>query len=221
MQRLFPLVLCWLICRHAQTIAHVIVPTPDPFAQNFKSWTGWNRQKFWTMNAQYFSTLQVLQPFSHKCENIFLQSCPKEFIRFLCENIINLLKRNQQSIKSHHVAKFPSKVRLLFLKRRTWKQRRDILASEKGLQLNKVKTPLVFNHLSRYGAVCPRSCFSVQQKFDYPVSYKAGTSKVSTFTKIHVRSCSLQEKINKNFFSKVDSSKFCLVHVSGSQIHIL
>ena len=33
----------------------------------------------------------------------FLQSCPKEVIRFLCECIVNLLKENLQAIKTHHV----------------------------------------------------------------------------------------------------------------------
>ena len=42
MQPLFPLVICWLICRHAQTIDYVFVQTPDPFPQNFLSRTGWN-----------------------------------------------------------------------------------------------------------------------------------------------------------------------------------
>ena len=107
-----------------------------------------NHQKFWTMNTQNLSTLQVFQSFSHKCKILFLQSCPKEFIRFLCECIINLLKGNLQSIKRHHVAKIQSEVRLLSLKRTTWKQRRDILASERGLQLIKVITPPVINHLS-------------------------------------------------------------------------
>ena len=85
---------------------------------------------------------------SHKCKSLFLQSCPKEFFRFLCECIINLLKGNLQSIKRHHVVKFPSEVRLLSLKRTIWKQRRDILASERGLQLIKVITLPVINHLS-------------------------------------------------------------------------
>ena len=89
-----------------------------------------------------------VQSFSHKCKSLFLESCPKEFIRFLCECKINLLKGNLQSIKIHHVVKFQSEVRLLSLKRTTWKQRRDILASERGLQLNKVITPPVINHLS-------------------------------------------------------------------------
>ena len=55
---------------------------------------------------------------------------------------------NLQSIKRHHVAKFQNAVRLLSLKRTTWKKRWDILASEKGLQPLKVFTPPVINHLS-------------------------------------------------------------------------
>ena len=95
-------------------------------------------------------------------------------------------QRKLQSIKRHHATKFQSHVRLLSLKRTTWKQRRHLLASGSGLQLIKVFTLHVINQLSWYGPVCLRSLFSVQQKFDYPVSYKAGTSKVSTFTKSHV-----------------------------------
>ena len=57
-----------------------------------------------------FLSLQVFQSFSHKGKNLFLQSCPKEFIRFLCECIINLLQGNLQSIKRQHVAKFQSQV---------------------------------------------------------------------------------------------------------------
>ena len=120
-------------------------------------------------------------------QKYFLQSCLKESIRFLCECIINLRKANLQSEKRHQVVKFQSEVRLLSLKRTTWKQKRDNLASERGLQLIRVITSPVINHLFWYGPVCPRSCFCVQEKFGYPVSYKAGTSKVSTFTNFHVR----------------------------------
>ena len=145
------------------------------------------------MNTQILSTLQVFQCFSQKCIHLFLRSCPKEFIRFICKCIINLLKGDLQSIKRHHVARFESEVRLLSLKRTTWKQRKDILASEKGLQLIKLITPPVIERLSWYEASWPRSCFSVQQKDDYPVSYKAGISKVS-----------LKKEINKKLFSKAD-----------------
>ena len=73
---------------------------------------------------------------------------PKRVYPFFCECIIILLKGNSQSIKRHHVTKFYSKMRVLSQKRTTWKQRRDILASDKGLQLIKVITFPVINHLS-------------------------------------------------------------------------
>ena len=109
--------------------------------QNFISRNESNSQIFWTMKTQNLSTLQVFPSFSHKCKSLFLQSCPKEFIRFLCECIKILLKGNLQSIKRHYVVNFQSEVRILSLKRTTWKQRRDILVSERGLQLIKVITP--------------------------------------------------------------------------------
>ena len=100
------------------------------------------------MNTQNLSTLQVVQSLSRKCKSNILQSCPKEFIRFLCECIVNLLKGNLQSIKRHHVVKFQDEVWLLLLKITTWKQRSNVLLSEKGLQLIAVITPPVINHLS-------------------------------------------------------------------------
>ena len=100
------------------------------------------------MNTQNFSTLHVFQSLSRKCKGHFIQSCPKEFIRFLCECIVNLLKGNLQTIKRHHVVHFQDEVWLLSLKRTTWKQRRNVLPSERGFQLIAVITPPVINHLS-------------------------------------------------------------------------
>ena len=77
-----------------------------------------------------------------------LQSRPKEIIRFQCECIVNLLKGNLQTIKRHHVVKFQDEVWLLSLKRTTWKQGRNVLSSERGLQLIAVITAPVINHLS-------------------------------------------------------------------------
>ena len=104
--------------------------------------------RLWTMNTQNLSALQVFQSLSRECKSHFLQSCPKVFIRFLCECIVNLLIGNLQAIKRHHVVKFQDKVWLLSLKRTTWKQRRNVLSSEKGLQLIAVITPPIINHLS-------------------------------------------------------------------------
>ena len=73
------------------------------------------QSKTLTLNTQNLSTLQVIQSFSHKCINLFLQSCPEEFIPFLCEWIKKLLKANLQSIKRQHVAKFQIEVWLLSL----------------------------------------------------------------------------------------------------------
>ena len=73
----------------------------------------------------------------------FSSVLPKEFLRFLCECIVNLLKGNLQAIKRHHVVKCENEVWLLSLKRTTWKQRRNVLLSEKGLQLTAVITTLV------------------------------------------------------------------------------
>ena len=144
------------------------------------------QSKTLAMNTQNLSILQVFQWISHKCKRLFLQCCSKEFIRFFCECVMNLFEGNLQTTKNYHVATFQSEFWLLPLKRTNWKQRSYILASERGLQLNKVFIPPVINDFSWHGAICPRSCFRVQQKFDYPVSSKAGTSKVSTFTKSHV-----------------------------------
>ena len=205
MQRLFPLVICWLICRHAQTIDYVIVQTPDTFPQNFISLTGWSSQNFWTINTQNLSTLQVFQSFSHKCKSLFLQFCPKEIIRFLCECKMNQLKVNLQSINRHHVAKFQNEFRLLSPKRTIWKQRREILASERGLLLIKVITPPVINHLSSYGAVCPPSCFCVQKSLITHSVTKQGLPEYQPSQNPTFQIDSLKKEIVKKLFSKPDS----------------
>ena len=46
-------------------------------------------------------------------------------------------------------------------KKITWKQRRNVLSSKKGLQLIAVITPPVINHLFWYGAVCSCPGFCV------------------------------------------------------------
>ena len=86
-------------------------------------------QKSRTMNTQILSAFRWLESFSHKSKTLFLQSCPKEFIRFLCECRVNLLKGNLQSIKRHRLKKFQIKVQWIYLKKMIWKQRCDVLAS--------------------------------------------------------------------------------------------
>ena len=98
-----------------------------------------------------------------------------------------------------------SEVWLLSLKRTTWKQRRDILASEKSLQPTKIITPPVISQLSWYGAACFRPCFFVQQQaFEYSISYKAGTSKVLGWPKSHLPKWLVKTENKKKFFAKAN-----------------
>ena len=57
-------------------------------------------------------------------------------------------QRKLANHKRHHVVNFQDEVWLLSLKRTTWKQKRNVLSSEKGLQLIAVITLPVINHLS-------------------------------------------------------------------------
>ena len=50
--------------------------------------------------------INPLYSFSHKRKNLFLQSCPKEFIRFLCVCIVNFLKEKPAEPRKNHVTKF-------------------------------------------------------------------------------------------------------------------
>ena len=57
-------------------------------------------------------------------------------------------QKKHASHKKTSRGKFQDEVWLLSLKRTNWKQRRNVLSSEKGLQLIAVITPAVINHLS-------------------------------------------------------------------------
>ena len=53
--------------------------------------------------------------FFHKHKSHYLQSSPKEFIRFVCECIVNMLEGNLKSKERQHVANFQSDVCLFYL----------------------------------------------------------------------------------------------------------
>ena len=60
------------------------------------SWSFWNR---WAMKTNNIFTLQVLQSFPPNCKSPFIQCCPKDFIRFLCEGLKNMLKKTSNAWK--------------------------------------------------------------------------------------------------------------------------
>ena len=152
--------------------------------------------------SPYSPSVPIIFP---QMQKSFPSVLPKEFIRFVCECVINLLKGNLQTIKRHHLVKFQDEVWLLLLKRTTWKQGRNVLLSEKGLQLIAVITPPVTNHLSWYGSVClvPASVYNksvtrqsvTEQKLPKYKSEQPPTYQID----------SLKRDINKKLFGKIDT----------------
>ena len=101
--------------------------------------------------------------------------------------------------------------------------------TRKMFTTHEIFTPPVINQMSSYGAVCSRPCFSVQQQqqqqeLEYSSSYKTGTSKVSGWKKIpHSKLIRSKRQKTKSCLLKQTLwlTKFCLLHVSSSQIHKL
>ena len=62
--------------------------------------------------------------------------------------IVNLLHGNLQELKKEQVLKYRKQIHALSLVRTTWKERRRILSSKKGLSLIHLISPFVINHLS-------------------------------------------------------------------------
>ena len=85
MQRVYLLVICWLICLREQTFAYATAQIAEKFHQSFlypKTWRIWNN---WTMNTLNLSGLQAFQHFFPACKIRYLKTGPKELIRFLSE----------------------------------------------------------------------------------------------------------------------------------------
>ena len=101
---------------------------------------------------------------------------------------LRMHSESSQGEPAKHEKTSPDKISkrssIALFKRRTWKQRRNVLAFEKRLQSLKVVTPPVINRLFWYGAVCSHPCLCVQQqeKVEYSGSYKIGASKIPSWT---------------------------------------
>ena len=103
---------------------------------------------------------------------------------------------------------FQNEVWLLSLKRLTWKQRRNLLSSEKGLQLLAVITPPVFNHLSEY-VVVPASLYNKsvttqsvtkqelpKNRAEQPPTYRIDSLKNDVYKKVFAKADRLIDKIS-------------------------
>lgn len=91
-------------------------------------------------------TLWVFQTFSHRFKKHYLQKCPKEFIRFLCECIFNLVEGNLHVIEKKTVSAYKKQISKLVQRKPSFRERRTILSSPKGLSLLKVITPSIISN---------------------------------------------------------------------------
>ena len=157
------------------------------------------KQRTQSLKVSYSGTPEAFEVFARRIYKISLFSkCSNQFPtsgKVICFSVVQivypvslrrLIKSAERKPANHNKTsrgKLSKRDWIIVSKRTTWKQRREILASESGLQLIEVTTPPVNNQLSWQGAVRSRSYFCVQQEFDCPSSYKEGTSKVSAFRK--------------------------------------
>ena len=95
--------------------------------------------------TQKLSSPQVLQWLSHKRKNRYPQSCPEEFIRFLWESTVDLLKKTSKAWKNIRWIKLQSEARLLSASRIAYKRKKNDLVSEEGFH---VLTSLLFPSLT-------------------------------------------------------------------------
>ena len=155
----------WLVATHRRSITllykhrihslKVLYPRPAETVETFSD-----------KDLQNLATLQVFQSVSHKCKNLFLRSCPKVFIRFLCECTINLLKRNLRKHKKTSCGKtskrrstIVSKTYNFEAKKRHSGVRKRITAHESCYSSLHLPFVLIWSSW----AVCPLSCFWIQQ----------------------------------------------------------
>ena len=103
----------WLTCHHEQAVDKVTSVTADPLPQKILTPSGWSLWSFWTFKRKKsFFNLQ----FSCNCTNCILQWHPKEFMRYLFEWMVNLLRRNKPPMQTkQHFVKSQKNV-LLFLR---------------------------------------------------------------------------------------------------------
>ena len=81
--------------------------------------------------------LEVFQTFTPTFKKLFIQNCPKEFIRFLCECIVNII-HGKLLIPKSKLQQYRRQLRKLSQKTPSYRERRTVLCSKKGLSLIKV-----------------------------------------------------------------------------------
>ena len=189
MQRQCLLVICWLICLREQTIAYDTAQRVELLNQSFMYPTTWSIWNIWKMNT-----------ISLACKIQFLKTCPKEFIRFFSEWIVNLLQGNLAE-KISRVVNYRDKIHELSLRRTTWKQRRGLVWSQKGFLLKKTISPFVSNHLSWDGTVCSSTSFCLKQQQQPNHCHKTRATQIQTWPNSQVPQRYVKREINQQLIT--------------------
>ena len=137
-----------VLFKYTHSLVHLgIALIVAQFQQNFTYQLEY-RQSFWTMSTQYVSILPIFQKFSLSLRKQFILNCPKDFIQFLSECLVNLLRGELRDLRKKDVVKYRKEISELTQKRSLLHKRRIILSSTKGLQLVSIITPFVIKQLT-------------------------------------------------------------------------
>ena len=90
----------------------------------------------------------MFQTFSQKLQKQFNLHCPKSFVQFLSECLVNLLRGELKGLRKVDVVKYRREISEPARRRPSLHKRRNILGSPKGLQLISVITPFVIKRLT-------------------------------------------------------------------------
>ena len=204
-QRLYSTVFCWLTWKHDRLRYCTntgSIPSKFFIPNRLKQWN-FEHTKF-----LYSPSVPIIFP---QTQMIFASLLPKKVYQVPLRIYSKSSQRKPAKHKLTSCAKVSKGTSINLSKKNhleTWRQRREVLSSQKLLQLIKVITLPTGNHYSWYGSVCSRPCFCKQEEFEYSDSYRAGNSKVSSWRKSHVQNPkidSLKKKINKKLFAKADA----------------
>ena len=103
------------------------------------------------MSAQYVSILPIFQKLSLRLRKQFILNCPKDFIQFRSECLVNLLRGELRDLRKEDVVKYRKEISEITQKRTPLHKTRIILGSTKGLQLISIIIPFVIKGLTYYG----------------------------------------------------------------------
>ena len=100
------------------------------------------------MSIQYVSILPIFQRFTRKLQKQFILHCPKSYIQFLSECLVNLLRVELKDLRKEDLVKYRKEISELTRRRTSLRKRRTILSSSKGLQLIAFITLFVIKRLT-------------------------------------------------------------------------